>query len=230
MKLTNRRVFLVSLCLGWLAGSGPSTLGADEKENVSFVDLTEWVNRNRAEDQHGFKGNNLSEFKSGIKRLLNVDFQIVDKFLSLGSKVEKRFPLKIEGIKIDQAATRIRFLHGTGYGSYGEPGATTYVKDGTPIGEYVVHFADETKLSIPIVYGEDVRDWWNWDKPFEVTRGKVAWSGQNLFSREQGQNIYLYLGTWENPKPDVNITKIDYVSTATTAAAPFCLAITLEKK
>ncbi len=196
----------------------------------AFVDLSEVANRNRSEDQHGFHGNNLLELKSGIQSLGGIQFNVIEKFLSLGSKIDRQHPKKVEGIKVEQSAARIRFLHGTGYGAYGEAGGALYVADGTPIGEYIIHLADGTKETVPIVYGKDVRDWWDWDKPFEVTRGKVAWSGENLYSRQEGQKIHLYLGTWENPKPNVKISKIDYFSTDTSAAAPFCLAITLEKK
>jgi hypothetical protein len=231
MKPLVRRALLWTIILGAVSFLSSGAFG-DEKTvaEPSFIDLSTVANRNLAEDQHGFEGNNLSELKSGVRTFEGVSFKISDKFLSLGSRVEKRFPTKIEDIKIDQAAKRIYFLHATGYGSYGEPGAVTFVADDTKIGEYVIHFADDTTVSVPIVYGQDVRDWWNWDKPFGVTRGKIAWSGMNLFSRQQGQKIYLYLATWENPKPDVKVSSIDYVSTATTAAAPFCIAITAESK
>lgn len=230
MKPIHRRTLFTSIVIGLIGNLSPHSIAGADETQVAFVDLTEVANRNRSEDQHGFDGNNLMELKSGIRELAGVRFQIFDKFLSLGSKVEKRFPVKIEGIKVDQTAKRIQFLQGTGYGAYGEAGDALFVADGTPVGEYVVHYADKSAEKVSIVYGQDVRDWWNWEKPFEVTRGKVAWSGENLFSRQQGQKIRLYLGTWENPKPDVKIAKIDYLSTATTAAAPFCLAITLEKK
>ena len=33
------------------------------------------------------------------------------------------------------------------------------VAEGTPIGEYTVHYDDGSVASIPILYGRDVRDW-----------------------------------------------------------------------
>ncbi|MBM4092530.1 MAG: hypothetical protein FJ276_24375, partial [Planctomycetes bacterium] len=35
-----------------------------------------------------------------------------------------------------------------------------------------------------------------------------------------------YLTTWDNPKPAVQVTTIDYVSAGQTAAGPFCVAMT----
>jgi len=57
----------------------------------------------------------------------------------------------------------------------------------------------------------------------------VAWSGQNRMTRGVGggQTIQIYKTTWENPKPDVEITRIDFVSTKR-RADPFLIAITVE--
>jgi hypothetical protein len=194
-----------------------------------FVDLQTQANRNLGDNQHGFSGNNFSELKTGAHEFAGVRFQIGEKYLALGSKVEHS-PTKIEGLKVDASAGRIHFLHGTGYGAYGDVGDALFTAEDTLIGQYVIHYADNTTATVPIEYGKDVRDWWCWDKPFQVSRGKVAWTGQNLFARQQNQQIHLYLATWENPKPDVKILSIDYTSTATTAAAPFCMAITVEGK
>jgi hypothetical protein len=38
--------------------------------------------------------------------------------------------------------------------------------------------------------------------------------------------LRLYLTTWDNPKPKVQVTTIDCVSVGQTAAGPFCVAIT----
>lgn len=59
------------------------------------------------------------------------------------------------------------------------PGGALFIENGTLIGNYVLHYEDDSTITIPIVYGEDVRDWWNWNKPPEVTRGQIVWSGQN---------------------------------------------------
>jgi hypothetical protein len=203
----------------------PFSQAAGNTPEPVHLDLQEKGNRLLTDDHHGFKGNNLAELKTGKQIFAGVTFKVGEKFLSLGSKEHKELPLKIEGLKLDRTASKIHFLHGTGYGAGG-----FVVADDAPLGEYLVHYADDTQESVPIVYGQDVRDWWSWDKPFEVTRGKVAWTGMNQFSREEEQKIRLYLGTWVNPKPDVKILRIDYISNGKTSAVPFCIAITAEPK
>jgi hypothetical protein len=43
--------------------------------------------------------------------------------------------------------------------------------------------------------------------------------------------IRLYETTWENPKPDKKVLRIDYVSRKDdTVAAPFCIAISAQEK
>jgi hypothetical protein len=87
-----------------------------------------------------------------------------------------------------------------------------------------------TSVTIPIEYGKDVLDWWCHADSGEPTRGKVAWKGENDGAKTLNATIRLYLTTWENPKPDLKIKSIDYSSTKQTQAAPFCVAITGEKK
>jgi hypothetical protein len=119
-----------------------------------------------------------------------------------------RLPAGSPGVSSWHSRASIRG-HRSAYG-YG-------VAEGTLIGEYLVHFEDDRVETIPIVVGQDVRDWWDRDNSKEVTRGKVAWTGVNEASLKQNKNLRLYLTTWENPKPDKKVVSIDYVSKKTNA-------------
>jgi hypothetical protein len=131
---------------------------------------------------------------------------------------------------------KIHILHATQYGNgqgigqEGKPGDPLFVADGTTIAEYQVRYEDGSRASIPVVYGEDVRDWWFTEKTKGVTRSKVVWQGENEWSKSLGSQIRLYLSTWENPSPDKKIASIDYLKIGDSPAAPFCVAITLEAK
>ena len=61
-----------------------------------------------------------------------------------------------------------------------------------------------------------------------VALGKeVVWSSQAKFST--GKPItQLFKTTWDNPKPDVAITGIDFASTPERGSAQFLVAITTE--
>jgi hypothetical protein len=41
--------------------------------------------------------------------------------------------------------------------------------------------------------------------------------------------LRLYLTTWTNPRPDVEVTHIDFASAINTPASPFCVALTTER-
>ncbi len=124
---------------------------------------------------------------------------------------------------------RLHILLCTGYGAYGDDDHPFHLKDDALIGEYLLHYDDKTTETIPIVYGKDVRDWWNWDKGRAVTRGKGIWEGDNESSKQNDVKLRPYLASWENPHPGKRVVRLDYRSTMDTACAPFCLAITAEK-
>ena len=215
-----------------------TTLSSQDKpareKSFAFVDLQASANQKLTDSLHGFNGNDLSELPKGEQTFGGVRFKIEEGYLRLSGNIETsaqpKKPEKLEGIVIGKSFAQLHILHGTGYGAYGGEGDPLFVKDGTVIGEYRLHYEDGSAESIPLVYGEDVRDWWNWDKPAEVTRGKIAWTGKNAFSREQNQSIHLYLTSWKNPHPEKKVSRLDYLCTGTNAASPFCIAISIEEK
>jgi len=110
-------------------------------------------------------------------------------------------------------------LHGAQWGS---------AEDGTVIARYRVHYEDLTEATIPIVLGEDLRDWWDLDGSKAVTRGIVAWIGQNAASRQDGKMLRLYLRLWDNPHPEKKVVSIDFWLDGPSDAGAFCVAMTVE--
>src|SRR5436190_2028418 len=99
--------------------------------------------------------NVLKDFPTGEKKFGDVTFVVGRKLIMLGSTAQKGEPAKVEGIPVGRAAHKLHFLHANGYG--GGPnteGSDWFVKDGTAIGSYTVHYDDKTTAEIPIVYGE----------------------------------------------------------------------------
>ena len=80
-----------------------------------------------------------------------------------------------------------------------------------------------------IVYGRHVYDWWfKGSSNLPLASGtKVAWVGQNPEATREGYHIRVFKSSFNNPKPDVRIQTIDYVS-ALTPSGPFLLALTVE--
>ena len=153
---------------------------------------------------------------AGLQTLGGVTFDIRGVVQLAGVRLRQDvgdvFPKQVTGIKVASKRTKLHFLHA----------AAWPVPDGTPIGHYIMHYADGQRHELPIVYGQDVRDWC-------VQGGEPAkdvspvWRGTSA----DAASIRLYKTTWSNPRPDVEITSIDYVS-AMTDSAPFLIAITAE--
>jgi hypothetical protein len=74
-----------------------------------------------------------------------------------------------------------------------------------------------------------VTDWWKYPLSKEPTQGKVAWQGANDAAKEFEATLWLFLGTWVNPKPEVAVTTLDYASTIKTRCGPLCVAVTAEQ-
>lgn len=202
---------------------------APQDKDITWLDLQPKANHKLADIFHGggLEGNHLDELPRGQQKLGGVSFKVGDKLIQLSSTIYAEVPDKVEGIKVGQTLSKLHILHATGYGG-AEEGNSIHVKDGTKIGAYTIHYADKTKETIPIVYGEDVRDWWNSDESKKTERGKVAWEGHNPATREYNRSLRLYLATWKNPHPAKTVTSIDYTSTNDSPAAPFCVAMTVE--
>jgi hypothetical protein len=114
-------------------------------------------------------------------------------------------------------------------GEEGKEGDPLFVPDDTQIAEYKVHYEDGSTETIPVVYGKDVRDWWFTEKSKGIKRGKVAWKGDNDLAKGSDSQIRLYLSTWENPHPAKAVARIDYAKRNDNPAAPFCVAISIER-
>jgi len=196
------------------------------------VDLQPYATQKRTDGLgSGIEGNNLASVPGGEQSFGEVKFKVEDGIVHLGSNIVERHPEKVTGIKVSAKCTRLHMLHATCFGGGpNKPGDPYYVKDGTAIGQYMLRYADGSGEGIAIIYGEDVRDWFFTDDEAKTTRGKIVWSGENDRAAMLDAKIRLYLMSWDNPHPDKTIASIDYFGRKSeTPAAPFCVAMTLEK-
>lgn len=200
-------------------------------KKCTSVDIHEKFNQKLSDNFSNNKGNSLT-VSQGTSTLGGVRFTIGEGVIQLGSQVLSEKPEKVKDIKLDKKFVTLHILHATGFGGGPSlPGTHWYVKDDTLIGEYKIHYEDKSVETIPIVYGKDVRDWWFRKDEKEPSRSKVAWKGDNKYSNRCRCRLRLYLTSWKNPKPDSKVVSIDYIGRKNeTMSAPFCVAITVEKK
>jgi hypothetical protein len=190
---------------------------------LTYLDLQPVANTSLTDISCGVNANNdLEELPRGDQTFAGVGFRVGEGLVHLAGKALPDLPERVEGIEVDRPFTRLYILHGCQWGSD--------VADGTVLGHYEVRYEDRSAETIPIVQGEDVRDWHNSRDKRDVTRGRIAWIGVNENVRVGGirYTLRLYLGVWVNPHPTKKVASIACSSTNTSLAAPFCVAMTVE--
>lgn len=133
-----------------------------------------------------------------------------------------RVPARVDGIQVHRRVRQIHVLQATC------PAMT--VPDGTVVGSYIWHFADSTTQEQAIVYGRDLRSWWwlpDQERSTDLERGRLAWVGDAPRAAASGARIRLYLTTYANPRPELEVSHLDFVSKVN-QAAPFLVAMTVE--
>jgi hypothetical protein len=210
-------------CLVAFSAAATVVAAVDEPAKAwRFLDIQDKANAELNADQGNYEGNNLKEVPRGEQTLAEARFKVGEKFIHIRGDKEPDLPEKVEGIKVDSAFEKLHILHSTGHGE-----GMGMEEDGKEVGAYVVHYADKTEARIPIIYGQDLRDWWDWPERPDVTRAKVAWKGDNPAATQNQRKVRLYAVVWPNPHPDKTVATIDYVS-GNTLCDPFLIALSLE--
>ena len=218
--MKRKTILLISVILAnhFLAGCRPAPRKIDLTQHYNAHLDKGWHPKTNAANT---EDNSLAELPSGEQTFVNVAFDVRGLIQLSGKSLVGwggNFPKEVTGIKVNGKCRRLHFLQGTGWQ---EPAGTT-------IGRYVIHYANGQQQEIPIVYGEDVRDWWFWaNEPQQSSRATLAWTGANEASRKQGMSLRLYKSTWQNPFPNQEIQSIDFVSVMSNCA-PFLIAVTAE--
>ena len=171
----------------------------------------------------------LAALPTGLVTLLDVAFDIrgvivTRAFERRGDRTERlwhRQPARVEGIPVRQRVRRLHVLQAAC--------PADAVADGTAIGSYVWHYTDGTTHEEPIVYGRDLRHWMipGEERTQDLERGRIAWVGDTPQARQMGARVRLYLTTYVNPRPEREVSHLDFTSRVI-QAAPFLVALTVE--
>ncbi len=194
----------------------------DPGARPDLIDLTDYYNTLlHLTWEPNVEGKDLGDLPAGVQKLAGVDFD-VRGVVRLGEPNDPILPSAVSGIRISRKCRRLHFLQA----SEGEISNM----EGVTIGVYRVHFENRLTLEVPIVYGQDLRDWGAalfGSHPETAGRAQIAWKGSNVASKANGPVLRLYKRTWENPLPDLEIRSIDFVS-AHAGTEPFLVALTAE--
>jgi hypothetical protein len=192
---------------------------AEGDRRVVYVDLEPKINQ-KLNESYGNEGNNLANLPTGAQTFAGAKFKIGPGLIQLsGRATTMDKPEKVEGIKVGTTFSKLYLLHATHFGA----------KEDAIVGYYTVNYEDKSQETIPLVFGKDLMDWWYGGDTKDPTRGKVGWKGDNQDATNQGAKIRLYMTTWKNPEPARKVVNIDFGTTNSEDAAPFCVAITAEE-
>jgi hypothetical protein len=221
----------------WVAPSAADTKAAaapplkipdrDPEAGARLLDLSLHYNAalvgtwHPATNLSGERANDLVKLPAGVQKLGGVKFDVrglIQLTHANQQYWQGKFSTAVRGIPVKQKCEKLHFLQGCGFTA----------RDGEEIGGYDVIYSDGAKEYCPIVYGEDVRDWWAFQQePLLADRGEVAWTGTNAAAAGARATLRLYRMTWNNPHPDKEITQLHFRSLSR-GAAPFVIAITAE--
>jgi hypothetical protein len=218
--------------LGNLAAAATDNLAAyelaarDTNASAGLVDLSAFYN-----------GGADGEFPGEVQRLAGIEFDFrgwIHLDMRRADPRVTHLPERVNDIPIGRPCHRLHFLHTAGHSSAlprdaeGRRAEKFHVPPGTPIGRYLIHYADGSEASVPVLYGRDVRDYWHYPESAPDDRDlTVAWTSSSALSRQHGAATRLYRSTWENPRPEIAIRRLDFIH-GQTHAVPILVAITAE--
>lgn len=185
------------------------------------LNLSAHFNASLDEPWHGrhWPEHDLGPLPRGVHEFGGVPFdvrgliQLHGKYLAVTAP---GFPVAAHGIPVKKTANQLHFLHAMGWGEF--PPA------GSEVGHYRIRYADGSSGRVRLLANINVKGWLDASSALNPRAGVTrVWTGINGFHRR----TCLYKFSWTNPKPDVAIESIDFVSSET-EAAPFLVAITAQ--
>ncbi|MBI4977064.1 MAG: hypothetical protein HZC28_06245 [Spirochaetes bacterium] len=216
--------FRMMLSMAYDAENGTKAVGAlaisiTPRIHPAFVPVTlstaaarPFIDRNGDGWTGQGSGNDLRILPSGLMTLSGIPFDITGRAVLLKGEHTAGFPVTTGTMQLTAPAAcdALYMLQATAW-------SAEYDK---PVATYKLMYADGTSASIPVKYGRDINDWWMARPP---TDAKLAWTGANG-SAEVGLSVMKVT----NPRPDKQISGIEFVS-AQTAATPILIAATVLK-
>lgn len=190
----------------------------DPRAGKGLLNLTRFYNTQLNWAGPAKKGNALAALPKGLQTFGGVAFDVRGMIRLRGRFAPStNLPPVIKGIPVKQKCQQIHFLHAA---------ASNLATNGTRIGTYVIHFAaNQWLLEIPIRYGHEVLSWHPVAGEPPPSKDLVAaWRGQG---RNAGRTGRVFLTTWTNVAPGLEIESIDFVSTLA-GPAPVLIAITVD--
>jgi hypothetical protein len=206
----------------------------DTKETASeiTIDLNPYINCKLTDplaDKPGEKNHTLADLPPGLNTYGGVPFDVEGIVQLNGPSIEvgtKQWPSEVKGITIGHPFKKLHLLHG----------AFNIVAPGSHItfAKLIFHYADGSQEELNLNGGTHTLRCVDASIPQELSmvpspQTELAWLGTNPYLKQNNPSacLHLYRTTLDNPKPDKQVTTIDYVSTMFNPG-PFMVGLTIE--
>ena len=196
---------------------------ADRRGRFLVVRLDRYCNVSRGDSARRIgwlgigRGCDLRGIPTGLAAVEGVPYRILPDLTKVpavvmlgGEGVADALPRRVDGIRVDAKAKTLHFLQACAYEAE---------KD-SHVGTYTIHYQDGTSADIDLIYAKNI---YAWDDQSSAAAYRYAWKTR----ARDGRTIGLCSLTWENPRPEVGIASVDFVSTSA-EACPFLVALTAE--
>ena len=179
-----------------------------EEKNLVPVDLRSHANRAFRDDSEsggatGWLGQGSNDFRMmplGRRKAASVVFDVIDPAsngnrgcLVVRGSERPEFPAAITGIPVGRKFGRLFFLHTAGWGA---PKLAA---------RYRINYADGGSVTIPVIGGRHIGDWWSCGNLPEAKIGLTA-------TRANGHTVGSWVMQWSNPRPECEIATLDFLS------------------
>jgi hypothetical protein len=191
--------------------AGPDQLDLTASYNVALNESWQPVERLEEFDL------SLAALPSGLQTLAGVRFDVRGLIqLRRGAVDCELFPERV-AIPVRRRLTQLHALHG---GRWPE-------QERTPVASLVLHYADGTEATLPILYGAHLRAANAGDnRQADCPLGQVVWPSPFPATPKEVQP-WLHKTTFPNPRPTLGVERIEYVSQVG-RCGPFLVAVTVE--
>jgi WD40 repeat protein len=187
------------------------------------IDLSAFYN----EGLHDSGGYDFGDLRPGPFEAGGVEFDLRGMVLLDGQKARRQkagLPVRANGIRIGQKCRRLHFIQATDWAP---------LLNGAQIATYILHYADGGTRELPVIYGKHTAGMWVWSlfgmaTPCQpMSEAIPAWTGHNVNALRSDCALWLYKSDRDNPRPDVELSSVDVVSTMS-EASPLLAALTIE--
>lgn len=209
-----------------------SRQGIKETTNEFTINLKPYVNAKLTDplaDQPDRKDHTMGELPTGVHTYGGVPFDVQGLIQLNGPSIQtglKLWPLEVKNITIGHAFKKLHLLHGAFH--IDGPGAhLTFAK-------LILHYADGSQEELELVGGTHALRCTSQSVPpmqhlLQEPRTELGWLGSSPYLKKNnpGASLHIYRTTLDNPKPETQVTAIDYLSTMVNPG-PFMVGLTIE--